>query len=415
MSSRCGIARRRRRTRRAARAGLGIAAAALLVAATAGARPTGIQPESHYIGNDAPAWAPDGSHIAFIAFRKGRFGDVFTMDADGRGVTRLTSTPEHEDVPTWSPDGSLIAYVALHNEAFQIFVVNANGGARRQLTTQGSNYGPTWSPDGRRLAFRSDRDGNGEIYVMNADGSDQTRVTNNPADEHLPAWSPDGTKLAFASNRNRLAFQLYVASVDGHNEHRLTADPTNYHEEQRPAWSPDGTKVAFVSNRDPPLGNTEIYVVDADGTNSRRLTHNDLREDWPAWSPDGTRIAFSRGFHIFRPEIYVMAPTGQSAHKITGTNLRFVRISRTPKTPKAGRLFVVELTVKPALDRYADPTCLAAIAGKLVPLQLGDVVRGRIRCEWFIPRSAKSRRLRYIVAAQAGGTQVTRAAAAVVR
>jgi len=401
---------------RVATAGAAIVAAVVLATGTAGARPAQVQPESHYIGNDAPAWSPDGSRIAFISFQKGRFGDIYTMGANGGRVTRLTSTPEHEDVPAWSPDGARIAYVALRGDAFQIFVMNTDGTGTRQLTTtEAANYAPAWSPDGKRIAFRSDRDGNGEIYVMNADGSAQTRVTHNPAAEHLPVWSPDGKRIAYSSRRNGLAFQLYVIDLDGSNEHRLTADPTNYHDEQRAAWSPDGTKIAFVSNRDPPIGNTEIYVVDADGSNPRRLTRNELREDWPAWSPDGTRIAFSRGFHIFRPEVFVMSATGSAVRKLTGPNLRFVRLSRAPTVPRAGRTFVVELTVKPTLDRFADVVCVAAIARKLVRLDLGDVVRGRTRCEWSIPRSAKGKRIRYVVAAQAGGTEVARVRSATVR
>jgi len=395
---------------------LAVIGATLLATGTARARPMLAQPESHFIGNDAPGWSPDGKRIVFVSFRQGRFGDIFTMDANGKNLTRLTSTTQHEDVPSWSPDGSRIAYVALVGEAFQVFVMNADGSNARQLTdTERSNYAPSWSPDSRKLAFRSDRDGNGEIYVMNADGTEQTRLTNTAGTEHLPVWSPDGRRIAYASNRNRIAFQLYVIDADGMNEHRLTADPTTYHEEQRPAWSPDGSKVAFVGSRNPPLGNTDIYVVDADGSNARALTRNDKREDWPAWSPDGKRIAFSRGFHIFRPEIYVMNETGGAARKLTGPSLHFAGLSRSPKVPHAGRPFVVELKVRPILDRWADPICIAAIRGKEVPLVLGDVVRGRIRCEWWLPRSAKGRTLRYVIAAQAGDTEVVRSGARPVR
>ncbi len=96
--------------------------------------------------DDYPAWSPDGSRIAFHSSRDGNL-NVFTMNADGTGVTRLTSDPAFD-------------------------------------------AGAAWSPDESKIAFRSDRHENAEIYVMNADGSQQTRITSNPAFDNLPDWAP---------------------------------------------------------------------------------------------------------------------------------------------------------------------------------------------------------------------------------
>ena len=97
-----------------------------------------------------------------------------------------------------------------------------------------------------KIAFRSDRDGNGEIYVMNADGTNQTRLTNNSAEDIWPSWSPDGTKIAFMSDRDGNG-EIYVMNADGTNQTRLT---NNSATEYCPSWSPDGTKIVFMSNRD---------------------------------------------------------------------------------------------------------------------------------------------------------------------
>jgi hypothetical protein len=85
----------------------------------------------------------------------------------------------------------------------EIYSMNADGTGQTRLTNDPANdYGPYWSPDGSKIVFQSERDGNSEIYVMNADGTGQTRLTNNPAVDSSPAWSPDGSQIAFHSDRN---------------------------------------------------------------------------------------------------------------------------------------------------------------------------------------------------------------------
>jgi len=83
---------------------------------------------------------------------------------------------------------------------------------------------PTTPAAGSRIAFESVRDGNGEIYVMDADGSNQTRLTNNPADDGSPAWSPDGSRIAFYSDRDG-NYEIYVMDADGSNQTRITNNP----------------------------------------------------------------------------------------------------------------------------------------------------------------------------------------------
>ena len=100
-----------------------------------------------------------------------------------------------------------------------------------------------------------------------------------------PFWSPDGSRIAFTSQRDRND-EIYVMDADGSNQRRLTNDPA---QEWWSSWSPDGSRIAFVSNRD---GNNEIYVMDADGSNQQRLTNNPAGDSIPSWSADGSRITF---------------------------------------------------------------------------------------------------------------------------
>jgi len=221
----------------------------------------------------SPEWSPDGTRIAFDS-SLGSSADIYVMNADGSGQTRLTNNPPGnlDYDPAWSPDGARIAFLGTRDQNNDIYVMNADGSGQTRLTNNPLwDTDPAWSPDGARIAFSSARDGNSEIYVMNADGSGQTRLTNSLYSDD-PAWSPDGTRIAFIRNSN-----IYVMNADGSGQTQLTTLSGLY-----PSWSPDGARIAFSSRRD---GNAEIYVMNADGSGQTRLTNNTTDDIEPAWSP----------------------------------------------------------------------------------------------------------------------------------
>ena len=159
-----------------------------------------------------------------------------------------------------------IAFASTGDGDWEIYVMNADGTGQTRLTVNtADDFSPAWSPDGGKIAFVSGRDGNFDIYVMNADGSGQTPLTNNPADEFDPDWSPDGIKIAFFSLRDDGDEEIYVMTADGTGQTRLT---TSIADENAPRWSPDSNKIAFQTLRD---GNYEIYVMNVDGTGQTNL------------------------------------------------------------------------------------------------------------------------------------------------
>jgi Tol biopolymer transport system component len=146
-----------------------------------------------------PAWSPDGTKIAFYSDRDSipGFGidNIYVMDADGGNQTNLTNTNDSADgegSPAWSPDGSKIAFGAFRVDNWEIYVMEADGSDQTNVSNNpGFDVEPTWSPDGGKIAFQALRDGSdaSEIWVMDADGSDQANFTEHLADDTLPDWS----------------------------------------------------------------------------------------------------------------------------------------------------------------------------------------------------------------------------------
>lgn len=136
-----------------------------------------------------------------------------------------------------------------------------------------------------------------------------------PVRDGSPSWSPDGREIAYYAEHNGKG-DLYVMNADGTDVRRLTDTPAA--DEGGPSFSPGGREIAYDTDRD---GNFEIYVMNADGTGSRRLTNNPARDVSPAWSPDGRKIAFMSD-RVSRPnfDIYLMNPDGSDVERITTTD-----------------------------------------------------------------------------------------------
>ena len=238
-----------------------------------------------------PTWSPDGTQIAFTSDRDGDF-EIFLMNADGTDQRQLTDNLSFETAPSWSPDGARIAFTSDSDGDPEIFVINVDGTDQRQLTfNRRDDAYPSWSPDGSRIAFQSERDGDSEIFVMNADSTNQRQITHDDLHDRYPSWSPDGTRIAFTKELETGA-EVFLTAPDGAGQHRLTFNQD--HPAYLPSWSPDGSRIVFTGSAE----TGEVFVINADGTNLRRLSDNE-HQDWTStsgWSshaPAGGSPTFS--------------------------------------------------------------------------------------------------------------------------
>ncbi|MFC1552886.1 DUF5050 domain-containing protein [Candidatus Latescibacterota bacterium] len=159
------------------------------------------------------------------------------------------------------------------------------------------------------------------LFILFSVSCDKDSPTS-PSDDNTLRDLLSPYKIAYYSSRNGKS-DIYVMNADGSNRVNITNNP--YYDFE-PSWSPDGSKIAFSSSRD---GNTEIYVMNADGSEQTNITNDPHSDLEPSWSPDGTQIAFRSQRYRWnksatpRPDIYIMNTDGTNQKRITSDYFNF--------------------------------------------------------------------------------------------
>jgi Tol biopolymer transport system component len=237
-----------------------------------------------------PVASPDGSRIAFVvADYDDATGDIWVVHRDGTGLERLTDHGAMDDAPAWSPDGTRLAFRTYRSELLgEIWVMQEDGTGLVNLTPKVGmgaidHHRPAWSPDGSRIAYASTAGGDWSIWTMKADGSDRRQLTNTDDFDTEPTWSPDGQWIAFRRSSPGVGSDIMIVPAVGGEAVRI-ALPGH---ERQPAWSPDGRLLAFARQAtlsDPP----EVFTIRPDGSD---VTQRTWAATWGAASnPSWARV-----------------------------------------------------------------------------------------------------------------------------
>jgi TolB protein len=273
-------------------------AAISLVASVAceAASPLSIPIQLTHSLNYATAAAPDGKRLVTITVIAGK-GQIFVMNVDGSNPVQITHDTIDYDDPQWSPDGKKIVATGTAGEQQRIYIMNPDGSGPQPLTPPDIRaiHG-SWSPDSRQVIFCADDDvrppkkNDTKIYSIDVE-TKQIKTLVSGGVNTYPSWSPDMKKIAFRKIIGDMNSEVFVVNSDGTNLRNITNNPAF---DGWPAWSPDGKWIAFASNRESAY---QIYIMDENGGNVRLVANTEGRATAPRWSPDSKTIYFTNCRH----------------------------------------------------------------------------------------------------------------------
>ena len=291
-------------------------------------------------GENAEAYfSADNRQIIFQSHEGTGCDQIYTMALDGSN-RRLVSTGKGKTTCSYIfPGGKRILYASTHGAGgecppppdysrgyvwklypeFDIYAAQADGsGLKRLTTTPGYDAEATVSRDGKRIVFTSVRDGDLDIYTMDARGKNVKRLTSEVGYDGGPFFSHDGKKIVYRAHHPETPeeiaeykallknhalrpsrFELWVMDADGSNKRRLT----NFGAASfAPFFHPDGQRIIFASNLHHPRSrNFDLYLIHLDGTGLERVTYHETFDSFPMFTSDGRRLIWASNRNQARP------------------------------------------------------------------------------------------------------------------
>ena len=287
-------------------------------------------------GENAEAYfSSDGKKLVFQSTREGRECDqIYTMNIDGSDV-KLVSTGEGRTTCSYFfPGDKRILYSSTHlggkqcpprpdfsqgyvwavYDTFDIFTAKPDGSDLKQLTNAPGYDAETTISRNGKLVFTSKRDGDLDIYTMDRDGKNVKRLTNELGYDGGPFWSYDGKQIVYRAyhpqtekekaeyiallKQNLIrptVLEIWLMNADGSNKRQVThLNKASF----APYFFPDGKRIIFASNFADPKGRDfDLYMIKTDGSGMERITYNETFDGFPMFSPDGKKLAFASNRH----------------------------------------------------------------------------------------------------------------------
>jgi Tol biopolymer transport system component len=285
-------------------------------------------------GENAEAYlSPDEKHISFQArsLYEGSCDQIFTMTLDGKDVKRISTGHGKTTCSYYLPSGDKVLYASTEaayagacppepdkthgyvwalDPAYDIYVRDTNGTLIGRLTDNSSYYDAeaTVSPKGDHIVFTSTRSGDVDLYSMNIDGSDVKQLTNEEGYDGGAFFSKDGSKIVYRASRpigdelteyrellkqgliKPHSLEIYVMDADGSNKKQVThSNAASF----APFFFPNAKRIIFSSNMDDPAGREfELYLIKTDGSGLERLTYSPGFDGFPVFTSDGKHLIF---------------------------------------------------------------------------------------------------------------------------
>jgi TolB protein len=258
----------------------------------------------------------NGNGVRLLSTGKGKTTCSYFLPGDTTFI--YSSTHHHDSACPPKPDYSKGYVWAIHH-TYDIFLAKADGTIIKNLTdVDGYDAESTVSPAGDRIVFTSTRDGDLDIYTMNLDGTGVKRLTNEIGYDGGPFFSPDGKKIVYRADHPKkeedveqfqdllhagfvrpTQMEIFIMKADGSDKRQIThLGAASF----APFFHPDGKRIIFASNyKDPKGRNFDLFIVNIDGTGIQQITFNETFDGFPMFTRDGKKLVFASNRHNEKP------------------------------------------------------------------------------------------------------------------
>jgi len=239
------------------------------------------------VGFNQPDWSPDGKVMAIWGWHNPRTISIYAYDTTTEELTRLTDQKNVYDMfPHWNRTGERIVFTRqylLENDRNEIWSMNPDGSDQKKIV---DGYAASWSPDGEKLVYSAVTDGNEDLYTCSSDGTNSVKLLGTEDNESFPQWSPNGQLIMFEQFNREKEINSYEIGVLNISNGEVNVLTQNNYLDSGARWSLDGSQIAFLSRYH---GNDdfEIYVMNADGSGVKQVTHTaeGSYATFPSWRP----------------------------------------------------------------------------------------------------------------------------------